>query len=409
VEEEAAMPVCRFLLVVLLLVSGMGGAVAQDAAFDLAQTFADPAPTAMTQFGYAVAAVGSNVLVGAPFDDADGTDAGAAHLFDGRTGALIRTFRSPDPGAGDWFGIAVAAVGNTVAVGALGDDEGAGDAGAAYLFNAETGALIRKIQKPTVAEADWFGGSVAAAILPLQGGSEGAAILVGAPLDDTGAMDAGAAYLFEAATGRLMQAFPNPTPGVGDWFGVSLAVSRDRVLIGAMLDDTDGADAGAAYLFETGTGALRATLRSPAPAPGDWFGVGVAMDGDAIVVGAPNADVGAKDAGAAYLFTFPATGPQSRSVAHPAPAASDNFGRAVSVAGGIIAVGAPGAGKKGAVYLLPVSGTAAPITVRNPSDKEGDEFGFAVALLDARQLVVGAPKGDTAGDDAGSAYLLRAR
>ena len=48
--------------------------------------------------------MGGNVLVGANYDDTGATDAGAADLFDGTTGALLRTFVNPTAENGDHFG-----------------------------------------------------------------------------------------------------------------------------------------------------------------------------------------------------------------------------------------------------------------------------------------------------------------
>ena len=54
--------------------------------------FVDPNPNAGNQFGHSVVALSSgNVVITSPFDDAGGTDAGAVYLFNGATGALIST------------------------------------------------------------------------------------------------------------------------------------------------------------------------------------------------------------------------------------------------------------------------------------------------------------------------------
>jgi len=100
----------------------------------LLHTFLNPTPASCDYFGLSVAGVGNKVLIGARWDDTGASDAGAAYLFDGTTGALVHTFQKPTPAAADWFGVSVAGVGNNVLVGGWGDDTGATDAGAAYLF-----------------------------------------------------------------------------------------------------------------------------------------------------------------------------------------------------------------------------------------------------------------------------------
>jgi hypothetical protein len=174
------------------------------------RSFAKPTPVASDYFGYSVAAVGQNVLIGAYGDDTGASDSGAAYLFDGMTGALLRTFANPSPAASDYFGYSVAAVGQNVLIGAFGDDTGATNAGAAYLFDGTTGALLRTFLNPNPAASDYFGRSVA---------GFGQNILIGAPNDDTSATDAGTVYLFNGATGALLRTFAKPAPAASDYFG----------------------------------------------------------------------------------------------------------------------------------------------------------------------------------------------
>ena len=194
-------------------------------------------------FGYSVAAVGTDrVLIGAYWDDTGATNAGAAYLFS-TNGALLTTFTNPTPATYDGFGSSVAAVGtDRVLIGASSDNTGATDAGAAYLFRTN-GMLLTTFTNPTPADDDFFGSSVAAV------GTD--RVLIGASGNDTGTTDAGVAYLF-STNGTLLTTFTNPTPANSDKFGSSVAaVGTDRVLIGAYYDDTGATDAGAAYLFST--------------------------------------------------------------------------------------------------------------------------------------------------------------
>ena len=117
--------------------------------FQPAHTLANPSAIEGDQFGYSVAFVGENALVGARWADLGGTDAGAAYLFDGKTGELIHTLQRPEPAAGDWFGNSVAAVGGNILVGALGEDTDARDAGAAYLFDGKTGEVLHTFRSRT--------------------------------------------------------------------------------------------------------------------------------------------------------------------------------------------------------------------------------------------------------------------
>ena len=97
----------------------------------------NPAPASTDLFGSAVAALGPSLLVGTPRDDAGATDSGMVHIFD-TYGTLKAAFTNPTPAAGDNFGAAVAAVGDThFAVGAPQDDNVETDVGAVYIFRFE--------------------------------------------------------------------------------------------------------------------------------------------------------------------------------------------------------------------------------------------------------------------------------
>jgi hypothetical protein len=134
----------------------------------------------------------------------------------------------------------VAAVGtDRVLIGAIAYGGGP-TGGAAYLFMTN-GTLLTSFTNPTPAAYDYFGWAVAAV-----GSSR---VLVGAYQDGTGAAQAGSAYLF-STNGMLLTTFTNPTPASSDWFGVSVAAAGvDNVIIGAVWDDTGATDAGSAYLY----------------------------------------------------------------------------------------------------------------------------------------------------------------
>ena len=253
----------------------------------------DPYPGALTASGSSVAMSGNTVLVGNPGDDTGATDAGSAYLYDAGTLNLLRTLNNATPAASDSFGSSVAISGDIVVVGAPGDDTGATDAGSAYIFDAVTGDLLWTLNNPTPEAGDQFGYSVAVS---------GNTVVVGAPYDDTGVTDSGAAYVFDAATGNLLSALVNPTPAESDNFGFSVAVCGSTVLVGAPYDDAGATDSGSAYIFHASTGILLSTLVNPTPASGDGFGWSVALSETRAVVGAPYEDGASRDRGAVYGF-----------------------------------------------------------------------------------------------------------
>ncbi len=250
----------------------------------LLQAFQNPAPTANDRFGYSVAAFGDNVLVGAPWAYSGATAAGVVYLFDGSTGALLRTFRDPSPSSLGYFGASVVAAGKTVLVGAPGSDIGAYKAGAVYAFDGSTGTLLQRFRSPTPSVWDLFGESIAAI---------GENVVIGS----SSGLDFGAVWLFNRSTGVAAHTFENPTANSGADFGLAVAGIGDDVLVGA-----PGDSGGVAYLFDSSTGTLLETFQNPNSSPSGSFGHSVTTIGSNILIGAPFDDVGANNAGSVYVF-----------------------------------------------------------------------------------------------------------
>ena len=197
--------------------------------------------TAAIGLGSTVAIAGNNVVVGAPSSDTGGIDSGEAHLFNASTGAHVKTIVNPSPAFVDDFGSAVAIFGGTVVIGSPGDDTTIDDVGRAYRFAYSTGTLALTYNSPLLSASDHFGSDVA-----LHGNN----VLVGAPDIDIGAKNSGAAYLYGAATGELVRTFTNPSPAVDDNFGAAVAIGGNIAAISAPGDDT-GAASAASYICST--------------------------------------------------------------------------------------------------------------------------------------------------------------
>ena len=206
----------------------------------LITTFENPDPDIFDRFGYSLAALGDNrVLIGSA-----GFGFGTVHLFN-TNGTLLTTITNPTPTEFDYFGYAVATIGaDRVAVGAPLGDAGAEDAGAVYIFNTN-GTLLTLITNPAPAIGDNFGTRV-----DVLGNDR---LVIAAPGDDAGATNAGAAYVF-SIHGTLLHTIANPAPALFDHFGVGLsALGTEHAIIGAPHDDTGGVNSGTAYLFSIPT------------------------------------------------------------------------------------------------------------------------------------------------------------
>ncbi|CAK0810635.1 unnamed protein product [Prorocentrum cordatum] len=90
-------------------------------------------------FGVAVAVSsdGARVVVGAYYDDDQGSKSGSEHVFDGTTGERLLKLVASDGAAYDYFGMAVAVIsdGARVVVGAYNDDDQGGESGSVYVFD----------------------------------------------------------------------------------------------------------------------------------------------------------------------------------------------------------------------------------------------------------------------------------
>ena len=263
----------------------------------LQTTFINPAPATVQAFGLSAAAFGGDrVLIGGlPDLNKAAPYPGGVFLFK-TNGTRLATFTNPHPANGDSFGISVAAIGNDrVLIGAPQNNIGASQAGAAYLFNTN-GALVFTFTNPVPVASDNFGTSVAAV------GND--RVLIGA-IDYGGSGNGGASYLF-STNGNLQTTFTNPTPAANEYFAWSVAaVGSSRVLIGAYWDGSDVFRSGSAYLFST-NGSLLTTFTNPSPAVADDFGWSVAAVGSSqVLIGALFDNTGAPDSGAAYLFDLP--------------------------------------------------------------------------------------------------------
>ncbi len=288
------------------------------------------------QFGFvAVAISGTTAIVGAPGDDDKGSDSGSAYLFDisdpAKPTQLLKLL--PDDGeAGHRFGNSVAISGITAIVGASNHDENGSDSGAAYLFDITTGIQIAKLLPDDVTMGDSFGVFVAI---------DGTTAIAGAYHDDDNGVSSGSAYLFDATTGQQIAKLLPHDGATNDQFGLKVAISGATAIVGSYLDDDNGDDSGSAYLFDATTGRQIAKLLPDDGAASALFGISVAISGDTAVVGAQLGDDNDNgvDSGSAYLFDI-TTGVQIARLLPDDGAANDQFGNSVAISGMTAIVGA---------------------------------------------------------------------
>lgn len=316
---------------------------------------------------------------------------------------LTTTLTSPVASSEGEFGHSVAFSGNTVAVGAPYETaSGHGSAGHAYVINATTGVLISTLTSPKAQPSGYFGSSVAVS---------GDLVVVGAPTETAGGhKQAGHAYIFDWATGDLVDTLTSPNAQVGGYFGASVAIDATTVVVGAIYESASGqSGAGHAYVFDATTGALISKLKSPNVQTGGFFGASVAINGSRLAVGAPY-ETASGSGGAGHAYDFKTTGGLVSSFTSPNAQSGGGFGSSVAISAKQVVVGAPnelasGYSGAGNTYIFKPSGTLIS-TVSSPNAQSSGEFGSSVAI-DGATIVVGAPSETAAGQEyAGHAYVV---
>ena len=315
------------------------------------------------------------------------------------TGALLQTFDDPAETGVDRFGTSVALSGDRVLIGARGDDTQGENVGQAHLFDATSGVLLATFDDPTVTDGDNFGSSVALS---------GDRVLIGAPFDDTQGANVGQAHLFDATTGALLRTFADPTVTEGDNFGRSVALDGDRALVGAFNDDTQGANVGQAHLFDASTGALLQTFDDPTVTFGDLFGFSVALSGGRALIGAFGDDTQGGNVGQAHLFEA-TTGTLLATFDDPSVTSFDQFGFTVALDENRALIGARLDDTKGdnvgQAYLFDATSGVLLAMLDDPTPTSSDKFGSSVAL-EGERVLIGARDDDTQGGNVGQAHLF---
>lgn len=322
----------------------------------------------------------------------------------GRTPAEIvqqAYLKSSNSEAGDFFGRSVAVFGNTLVVGATGEDSNAidgdgdpgdnsaRDSGAAYVFVRDGLTWTQQAYlKPSEPQPnDWFGysvaisgdtivvGSISAAYVFVKSGvhwvQQASLPIAGGAVAISGdTLVAGPFVYVRANNSWTQQAFLTSSDSDGDdSFGIySVSISGETIVVGAPEEDSkatgvngnqnddSSTDSGAAYVFvRQGTNWIQqAYLKASNTGDQDLFGAAVSISGETIVVGSFGEDSNATgvsgnqksnsahDAGAAYVFVREGTNwTQQAYLKASNTGADDWFGASVAISGDIVVVASP--------------------------------------------------------------------
>ena len=217
----------------------------------------------------------------------------------------------------------------------------------------------------------------------------------------------------------------------GDQFGRRVSIDGDTIVIGAPYDDDDdkGTDSGSAYVFTRDTagdlafGWTQVTkLTAVDGASGDYFGRSVSIDGDTIVIGALNDDDKGTNSGSAYVFTLDTAGDlafgwtQVTKLTADDGASDDLFGYSVSIDGDTIVIGALNDDDRffasGSAYVFTrdtagdlASGWTQVTKLVADDGAYGDHFG-RIVYVDSGMIVIATIYDDDKGTSSGSAYVF---
>ena len=241
---------------------------------------------------------------------------------------------------------------------------------------------------------------------------EGGVLVTGASSDDAGAEFAGSAYVFmrdpgEAEPWIQVRKLTAPNPGIQNFFGQDVAISGDTIVVSAHF-------VSAVYVFERNAGGPDnwGFVRQIDGIPGTRFGTSIDLEGDTLVVGAPQDSQLGSRAGAAFVHERDEGGAdnwgQVQKIFGSDTQAEDFFGLGVAIGAGRIAVGAdvsPGQGKAYIFEYDSVEDEWSQVTQVAPSGV-GEVFAQAISL-DGDTLVVGDQLEPVNGNNqAGAAFVF---
>ncbi|KOY52684.1 Ig-like domain-containing protein [Polaribacter dokdonensis] len=246
---------------------------------------------------------------------------------------------------------------------------------------------------------------------------DGEYAIVGARSNDDNGSNSGSAYILKYNAGlntweEQVKLLANDAAS-SDYFGNSVAIDGDLAIVGAFYEVTNNQRNGAAYVFRKSgnTWNQEAKLLASDGAQYDYFGWDVAIDNNAVVVGAMYTDDNASSSGSAYVFNYNGSiWSQTQKIQPADPAQNKQFGRAVDISGSKILVGAyEDNNYAGAAYVFSkVANTWSQEAKLTASDANAyDYFSYQSIGIDGDYIVVGAFANDDAnGVDTGSAYIF---
>jgi len=225
---------------------------------------------------------------------------GCAYVFvrSGTTWTQQQKLTASDGAPGHGLGDSVSLSGNYALIGAGNVNTATG---CAYVF-VRSGTTWTQQQKLTASDGaseDRFGYSVSLS---------GDYALIGASFVDDNGSESGSAYVFvrSGTTWTQQQKLTASDGAANDHFGYSVSLSGDCALIGAWGDDDSGSESGSVYVFmrSGSTWTQQQKLSASDGAASDRFGKYLSLSGNNALIGAWGGDDGGSESGSAYVFVM---------------------------------------------------------------------------------------------------------
>jgi hypothetical protein len=426
----------RVTITMLLWAAATTSSAAQS--IELQKLTASP-PQRGEYFAARVSYSGSVVIAGAPAANFDFSTltGGVAHIFRYQQGAFVpeQILTAADRQRAVSFGVSVAIDGDVAVVAGYENnactDKPACIRGAAWVFRYDyvsrrwiEAQKLAPSNASTASLYDWQ------RLIGPYVSISGNVFILGIHFDGSQGPDTGSAFAFRFDGRRWNeeQKLLAPTPTADSWFGMEVAVSGDVAVIGAFLDSpalfmqprVQHAGSAQVYRYDGRRWNFEQTLLAYHDGqPGDLFGASVAIDGDVIIVGATTAEAAAHDSGAAHMFrynkTFGAWFQEQKLTASDGSEFAE-FGRSVSISGGVALVGAFRDNelgvRSGSIYVFRYANQqwVQQEKLTAADQRAGDRFGRSVSLRGDIAVVCAYRKDDACPTDAecdsGAAYII---
>ncbi|MFK8013030.1 MAG: hypothetical protein AB8B80_13405 [Marinicellaceae bacterium] len=375
-----------------------------------------------SSFGASVELNNNQAIIGAHSHDFDNIDSGATFVFEFSDNQWLQSqvILPHDRESQDYFGQAVSVYNSHLFINAMYDDDNGINSGSVYNYIVENGFWVqdRKIVSNEIIGSpnSSFGISVS---------YDGNRLVVGSHTDDGKDQNSGAAYIYDLIDNSwvLTQKIKPNIEIADEYFGKSVSLSGDRVLVGApagIISDSEGI--GSAYIFDLIQGEWTQAQKISAAdgQPNNKFGYSVSLFEERALIGAygPYGRLGS-DNGSAYIFDLiENTWIESTKLTAKSNSYSDNFGISVSLNNNRALIGSPrdenDSFNQGAVYVFDLIGgfweqTQKLFDTTDNFDNESTSFGYTVSLFNDR-AAIGAPYDDVFGvfnsHSMGSVYIF---